>query len=344
MLLGCSRGAPTSKAPTPQTVEVARAKPASPRSTVVVTGVLVRQHQINLSFRIPGNIAQLSVDDGDTLTVGQPVATLDPVTTDARLAQAQADLQYAKRELARIAPLVKRGMASTQELDDRKTKIAEANAVYVAARFDKRSATLVSPVNGVVLARLAQAGEVVQAGQTIISIADDDSPLLLRVFVPVRNVSSIHLSSPVSVSTDVSLRSSVVGHIVRIGQSASSYSDSVEFQIAIPSSPALKSGMLARATITTDIDQRATSYHFERVPAEAILEVNGTRAYVLRVDKRQIAIRTSVTFGGFDGDDALISGLQPGTPVITAGAGFVGDGQRVTVLELSHIDKSDGGS
>jgi len=50
-----------------------------------------------------------------------------------------------------------------------------------------------------------------------------------------------------------------------------------------------------------------------------------------------VARRTSVEFGGFDGDDALIRGLPAGARVITAGGGFVGDGDKVQVVDPTAL-------
>jgi multidrug efflux system membrane fusion protein len=51
------------------------------------------------------------------------------------------------------------------------------------------------------------------------------------------------------------------------------------------------------------------------------------------------ARRTAVTFGGFDGDDALVAGLSAGTQVITAGAGFVADGEAVRVVDPTRLGR-----
>ena len=92
----------------------------------------------------------------------------------------------------------------------------------------------------------------------------------------------------------------------------------------------MSSGMVASARIAADAAAGGATY--ARVPAEAILEANGARAFVMRYDARaQVARRTAVSFGGVDGDDALIAGLPADARVITGGAGYVADGDRVTI-------------
>jgi hypothetical protein len=53
---------------------------------------------------------------------------------------------------------------------------SSAQAAYDSAAFDRRWANLVAPSSGVVLARAAQSGEVVQPGQAILSLADQNTP------------------------------------------------------------------------------------------------------------------------------------------------------------------------
>ena len=68
------------------------------------------------------------------------------------------------------------------------------------------------------------------------------------------------------------------------------------------------------------------------MPAEALLEAQGDSASVYVIDARGIARRRPVRFFGFADRDARIGGLAAGTMVITKGAGFVHDGQRVEVV------------
>jgi hypothetical protein len=58
---------------------------------------------------------------------------------------------------------------------------------------------------------------------------------------------------------------------------------------------------------------------------------------VLVVDAQGKARRRAVTFEGFEGDFARVSGLPPGAKVITAGAGFVSDGQAVLVVDPAKL-------
>jgi hypothetical protein len=70
----------------------------------------------------------------------------------------------------------------------------------------------------------------------------------------------------------------------------------------------------------------------QRIPAEALIDANATGASVWVIDSGGRARRQRLRFFGFDDHDALVGGLPRRARVITAGAGFVGEGQLVAVI------------
>ena len=69
-----------------------------------------------------------------------------------------------------------------------------------------------------------------------------------------------------------------------------------------------------------------------------VAEADGEKAFVMAYDAASHrARRRAVRFGGFDGDDALVAGLPPDAQVITAGAGYVSDGEVVSVVDPARL-------
>ncbi len=329
-LTGCGADEAVEEKAPPPAVEIARVAAGAAADIVTATGSLEREREMTLSFRIPGVIRTLTVDDGDPVAAGRVVASIDPTTVDAGARRAAADLDRARRDLARDQQLADKGYVSRQRLDDRKSALDAAQAGYDAAAFDRRWASLVSPVSGVVLARRAQAGEVVQPGQPVVVVADEGSPLVLRVSVPDRDAPRVVQGAPATVRIGAD---SLPGVVSRIGRQVAAGTGVVEVEIRIPARADLRSGLIATAEISATPAGGAASA-FARVPAEAILEASNGKAFVFRLDERaKAARRTPVGFGGFSGDDALVSGLPAGSAVITAGAGYLADGQAVSVVD-----------
>ena len=189
-----------------------------------------------------------------------------------------------------------------------------------------------------VLQRSAQAGEVVQPGQAVLRIADESSPLTLRAPLADRDVIRVRVGQSASVRID-GLPAVVPGRVSRVGERAGPQTGAVDVEIELLGAHPLRSGQIATADISVGA---APTTPMARVPAEAILEADGQKAFVFVVDK-DIARRRPVSFGGFDGDDALVSGLPPGARVITAGAGFIADGEKVQVVDPKQLNLASAG-
>lgn len=340
-LAACGGKAKTEAATPPTPVEAARVAAPGAAGAVTGAGTLERRREMALSFRIPGVLTAMKVEAGDRVSAGQLVAAIDPAGVDARQQQTVADLERARRDIERDKTLFEKGYVSRQRIDDRTSALKAAQAAYDAARFDRRWASLVSPASGVVLERRAQAGEVVAAGQVVARIADLSSPLVLRLPLSAREAARVRVGDVARVRVEDLAEQTLSGRVTRVGEAADTRTGAISVEIELSAPPAaLRSGQVAHATLSVRTAPGATTA-FARIPAEAVLEANGQRAFVYRFDHGK-ARRMAVGFGGFDGDDALVSGLPDGAQVITAGAGFVADGEAVRVIDPKRLDASRG--
>jgi RND family efflux transporter MFP subunit len=311
-------------------VSVAIARPADGGSRILASGMLERERSMTLSFRIPGVLRRLSVDAGDSVQAGQVIAEIDATQVDARMAQAQADLAKATRDLARDKPLAAQGWISPARLADRETAVTLAQAATKNAGFDKRWAALRAPATGVVLHRHAQAGEVVQPGTPIITMADEHSGMVLRASLSDKERVKVRLGQAAQVQFGALGNAAVSGAVTRLDAAADARTGAFVAEIRVPNDPRLKTGFIGEAML--DVSGGDSASNSVRVPAEALFEVKQGQGFVYSLGPdRKTAHKLQVRFLGFDGDDALVAGLGVGSTVITAGGAFVTDGTRVTV-------------
>jgi RND family efflux transporter MFP subunit len=186
MTVGCSK--PPAKDPRlqPQSVEVFKAKAAEPGSRSF-TGTIVAKVQSDLGFRVAGKIQERSVDIGQRVRKGQILMRLDPADLDLSLAAQQANVEaaragfvQAKADEARFARLVETGAVSRQgydqtraALDSAKAQVEAAEAQANVTRNSSGYSVLVADADGVIVATLAEPGQVVAAGQTVVQLAHD---------------------------------------------------------------------------------------------------------------------------------------------------------------------------
>lgn len=172
-----------------------------PVHEIVLTGV-VTTDEVIVSPEIEGRIEKLFVNQGDTVTNGQPIARIEPELwrADAAfyasseqassydLAQAEADLENAKLNFERIQGLYSNNVESVQNYDAARTTYDSARARVDAAKKQIQAAAaqsqkakvyldytrICAPTNGIVDVRAALEGEVVNAGQAIVTLINPD--------------------------------------------------------------------------------------------------------------------------------------------------------------------------
>ncbi len=150
------------------------------------SGTVRARHEIDMSFRLNGKIAQRLVDVGDRVKANQLLARLDP--EDAALAvqaaqaavlSAESEQRLAQAEFQRHLALSEKQQVSLSLLDTKRTALEAKQAALAQSRValdsalnQKNYTELRAPGAGVIAARMAEAGQVVAAGQPIFKLAE----------------------------------------------------------------------------------------------------------------------------------------------------------------------------
>src|ERR1700729_3467275 len=183
-LTGCNDKVAEKTVPSrPVLVATVHYEAESPERSFV--GTIRPRIETDMGFRVPGKVAKRLVEVGQTVDIGQPLATLDEVDLKLQAEQAEAELRAATGVLAqagaaeqRAKDLRTKGWATDAQLDSAKASADEArarlNRAERSVELTNNSlsyATLVADTRGVVTATLIDAGQVVASGQTAIRVA-----------------------------------------------------------------------------------------------------------------------------------------------------------------------------
>ncbi|MBR0777129.1 efflux RND transporter periplasmic adaptor subunit [Bradyrhizobium diazoefficiens] len=145
--------------------------------------------------RIGGTVAQLNVREGDRITSGQAVATigdeklvLQMKSLDAQIEALQAQAKQAQIDFTRTEGLVERGIVPRVKLDEQRTALNVADNALRAKTAERavineqlNQGQVLAPVEGRVLKRLITVGSVVLPGDPIVTVAQQNFKLRLRV-------------------------------------------------------------------------------------------------------------------------------------------------------------------
>lgn len=315
-------------APTPPAVRTALVQANSTNPSVQAIGTAVWRQETPLGFTSDGQIARIHVNEGEIVRRGQLLATLDTTPIAAELTAVQAEARRAQSDAARMDQLYRRGWVTKQRLEAAQAGAQASSAQAQARRFALRTAQIVAPASGIVLARLAEPTQVVAKGTPVLVIGEADAGYVMRAPVNDRIAASLGLGMPATVTFEALGSAPLQGRIVEIGGRARQTTGTFDIEIALPDVPGLRSGMIGTASIAVAAAQPTRKIV---LPASAILSPRAGEALVYIVDRGSKARLRHVTIGETtDSGTEVLSGVKPGEQIILSGFDKIRDGAPVT--------------
>ncbi|UVK39007.1 efflux RND transporter periplasmic adaptor subunit [Mesorhizobium sp. AR10] len=338
-LSGCQKQeAADKKLPVMVRTETVAVADYAPRTSL--TGVIAARTLNNLSFRVGGRVAERLVDVGQHVDKDAILARIDPQEQESDLRSAQADLDAAQAQLTqakaafeRQKTLLGQGFTTMRDYDaaDQVLKVAQgsvdaAESALANAQEDLSFTELKAGAAGVVTARQVEAGQVVQAAQTVFTVAEDgDRDAVFNV------QETLVARTPEAPAVTITLLSDpqvkAVGKVREIAPVVDPASGSIRVKVAIPDTPA---GMPLGAAVIGSASARPSKAVI--LPWQALTSSGGKPA-VWVVDASTKAVATTlVNVLAFDSGIVVIDkGLEAGMLVVTAGGQLLSPGTTVEI-------------
>jgi RND family efflux transporter MFP subunit len=342
---GCAKqSVQTAAAPRAVKVEAVAERSVATHESFI--GTLRARQRAELSFGVPGRIAAVLVDVGDTVRAGQVLARLQESPVQWRLDKALADraaalatLAERNAQLQRHEALAKEQIVALATLDAVRTQqelaashLQTADAALALARRDLALSRITAPFDGEIVARMAQPDGDVGAGQPVLRI---EAGQTLEVVAMLPENVTAHLAAGARATLTIASPASAERTLAMTLERLSARSESgslvqAVFGIAAADGMGLRSG-------------RVVSFELPRaggpaisVPAAALLpatERGSGSVFVLdaatsRVVRRAVTVADAILP---DGRIPVTSGLVAGDRVVVAGAAFLSDGEPAVV-------------
>lgn len=247
------------------------------------------------------------------------------------LAAAHATLVQARNNEGRYRSLVSTGVVSRAQYDDAQQQLASAQSRVSAAEASVRSAhdnvsytELRSNAAGVVTAIGAEPGEVVQAGQMVVQVAQKGGKdAVFNVPATLMRESPRNPAVRIELADDPSITST--GHVREVSPQADPATGTYVVKVALDSP---LDTMRLGATVTGSMTLSAQPV--VSIPGAALIQIDGKPAvWVVDPATRKVGMRI-VTIMRYDASSAIISsGLKNGDIVVTAGTHALHPGQTV---------------
>jgi RND family efflux transporter MFP subunit len=303
-------------------------------------GTIRPRIETDMGFRVPGKVAKRLVEVGQTVDVGQPLATLDEIDLRLQAEQADAELRASTGVLAQAAAAEQRskdlrakGWATDAQLDQAKATADEArarlNRAERSVELTKNSlsyATLVADTRGVVTATLIDAGQVVASGQTAIRVArfaEKEAVVAIPETLLGRakdGVATVTLWSDPNKKYAAKLR--------EIAPAADAATRTYLAKFSLPDAGEQVSlGMTATLTLSDPETTRVA-----RLPLSALFSEGAGPSFYIVDDKGDVTLKP-VAVKSYESNDVVISaGVDEGAKVVALGVQKLDPAQKVRVV------------
>jgi HlyD family secretion protein len=342
-------------APVPITVARVQAHRLSP--ALFGIGTVQARYVYRIGPTYAGRVKRVDVHVGDMVSAGQPLGEMDPVDLNERIAaqqaaiksgeaawrQAQAKQRFARTQSNRYERLLSAHSVSEEMVATKRQELAVANAALSAAHEDlkrlradvqalhaqRANLSLVAPVNGLVVARDADPGTTVVAGQPVVELID---PTSLWIDTRFDQISAEGLAA--GLPARIVLRSrhgqALKGHVLRVEPLADQVTEETLAKIVFDEVPRSLPPIGELAEVTLQLPQLPAA---PTIPNAAIREVDGQRG-VWKVEDGGLAF-APVVLGRSDlqGNVQVRKGLGEGDRVVVYSARALRSTSNIRVVD-----------
>jgi RND family efflux transporter MFP subunit len=329
VLVACGKQpAQTAPRPTPVRVQAATVGPATP--PISTNGIVAIKGEMKLSFKVAGVIKSIRVREGQEVKKGERLADIELTEVNAQVEQARQLAQKAKRDMERGERLYNDQVISLEQLQDLRTQYSVAQAQLNGAEFNRGYAVITAPGDGVILRKLSEERELVPAGQTVLIMGTRDRGYVVRAALSDREVVQLKLGDPAEIRMDAYPDQAIAGSLTEIARASDERTGLFPIEVRFDSVPvSLASGLVAKLNLHPAASrQRQLTY----IPIGAVVEGSGDRASVYVVEGDHVKRRpVRVAFIAPEAV-ALDDGVKPGERVVTGGALYLQDDERIEIV------------
>jgi RND family efflux transporter MFP subunit len=305
------------RAPLVTTAAVTRGTAAE---IVYATGGVEPVHWAKVASLIRDRIVDICDCEGKPVKKGDVLARLDDREVQAQMNELRAREDFLKREMSRVSDLIARGAATTQSYERASMDLRQVEDQIMVQLEKINDYTIVAPMDGVVLRRDGEIGEIAEVGQILFRVGVP-KPLQVVAEVNEEDVPRVKLGQTALLRTDAFPQRPLEATVNEITPMGDVLAKTFRVKMTLPDDTPLKPGMSVEANVVTR--QKADAL---LVPADALA---GNAAFVVageRLHKRVLTLGIRGTR-----EVEVVDGLGPGDRVVSPASAGLKDGARVRV-------------
>jgi membrane fusion protein (multidrug efflux system) len=288
---------------------------------VYATGGVEPVRWAKVASVIRDRIIEICDCEGKTAAKGDVLVRLDSRQVEAGLKELKAREDFLKREMSRVSELITRGSATAQAHERAAMDLQTVQGLISVQTEKIADYTIVAPMNGVVLRRDGEIGEIAEAGQILFRIGVP-KPLQVVAEVNEEDIPRVALGQTVLFRTDAFPDRRLEGKVSEITPMGDIAAKTFRVKIALPDDTPLKPGMSVEANIVTREKPNALLIPADALKGNVVFVIDGTRTHKRDVTAGIRGTRTA----------EILSGLSEGERVASPAATDLRDGARVRII------------
>lgn len=320
--------------PAPASVATATAVKQTWGTELSAVGTVESHQGVTLRTEIDGRIIRVAFESGAEVKAGDVLVELDTATESAQLKSLEAAARLAAASLDRARELRRTNTNTASDLDAAEATHAQAVAAIEALKTTIAKKRIVAPFTGRVGIRHVNVGQVLNKGDLVASL-EAVNPAYVDFALPQQEIPHLAPGLPVRVTVDAFPERVFDGRIEAIDPRVSEATRNLRVRAIVPNpEEILRPGLFARVAV-----QLPAQTTVLQLPATAVVySPYGSSVYVVTEKvsadgaKQLVAEQRFVTTGAKRGDQvAILSGLNAGDQVVTAGQMKLRNGAAVTI-------------
>jgi len=293
--------------------------------TIQFTGTFEPFREGKIMAEIPGKILRLNYDEGDFISTGAVVASLDASLLSIQVQSTQVQIDGYSQDVKRYEILLKADAIQGVQLEKAELALRSAKLQKQQLQEQISKATITAPFSGVVTQKLVEIGTVVGPGVPLLQLTDI-SRLKLTVNVPESEVQKFKEGNTLQVSVDVLPEKLFTGKVTMIGSKGdAAHNFPVQILITNPAGLPIKAGMYGLVNQATTNEKEVIV-----IPLKAIIGSSAQpQVYIIKNGK---AVLQNITILKRTENKAIIeSGLNAGDVIVTNGFINLFNGAKLSI-------------
>jgi membrane fusion protein (multidrug efflux system) len=320
--------------PPPEAVTTVVAKQEKWPATLSAIGSAVAVQGVTVSADLPGTVARIAFESGQSVKEGDVLVELDTRQERAQLANTEAQRDLAHINYNRTQELVKQGVIAQVEYDNvtSQQKVTEAQVGEIRATIARK--TIRAPFSGILGIRQINLGQYLAAGEAIVPL-QSLNPIYVNFNVPQQEGAKVQVGRTIRVTSNDAAGAAFTGRVTAIDSVVNEATRNLQVQATLANPGGkLRPGMFVQVEMVFGADRSVIA-----LPTTAInYAPYGDSVYVVSdlkdpTGKTYRGVRQqAVKLGGSRGDQvAVVSGVKPGDEVVSSGVFKLRNGAAVQV-------------